>query len=143
MVLGGSKSGFTLIEVCVAMAIAVVILGVATMALSGLQQEGALKRAAARIETQARQALLDAVTGQRSIEIALNAGALGGEGRLQVRRYGETTFRDPKPGESWEFSSTGICEPIEVRLSSEAGVIELGFDPLTGCAKRKSVIVKA
>jgi hypothetical protein len=29
-----------------------------------------------------------------------------------------------------------------VRLSGSAGVIEIAFDPLTACAKRKSIQVK-
>jgi hypothetical protein len=61
---------------------------------------------------------------------------------LQVRRVGENTFRAPKRGETWEFSPTGICEPIEVRMSGPAGVIELAFDPLTACAKHKSIQIR-
>ena len=61
---------------------------------------------------------------------------------LQVRRVGEKVFRKPRRDEAWEFSPTGICEPIEVRISSPAGQIEIGFDPLTACAKRKSIQVK-
>lgn len=137
-----SSFGFTLIEVCVAMAIGVLILGVATMSMSGMQAESQLKKMAARVETLARQSLLQAVMDQRTVQVDLNGG-LGAEGRLQVKRIGDKNFRYPQRGEVWEFSPTGVCEPVEVRVSNEVGVIELGFDPLTGCAVRKSVIVKS
>lgn len=136
------RSGFTLVEVCVAMAIAVLILGVATFSMAGLQGEVKLKRMAAQVESLARDSLLQAVMQQRAVTLDLNGG-LGAEGRLQVRRAGDKSFRQPLRGELWEFSPTGICEPVEVRVSNEAGEIELGFDPLTGCASRKEVRVKS
>jgi prepilin-type N-terminal cleavage/methylation domain-containing protein len=136
------RSGFTLVEVCVAMAIAVLILGVATFSMAGLQGEVKLKRMAAQVESLARDSLLQAVMQQRAVTLDLNGG-LGTEGRLQVRRAGDKSFRQPLRGELWEFSPTGICEPVEVRVSNEAGEIELGFDPLTGCASRKEVRVKS
>ena len=105
-----------------------------------------LRRAAAVIETTARQNLLQALNSQQTVRMELSAGAFGASeefsGMLQVRRFGESNFRAPKRGEAWEFSPTGICEPIEVRLSGTAGQIEIGFDPLTACAKRKSIQVK-
>lgn len=136
------SSGFTLIEVCVAMAIGLLILGVAVMGMSGVQSEAKLKKMAARVETQARESLLKAVMDQRPVQVDLNGG-LGAEGKLQVKRLGERVFRNPQRGEVWEFSPTGVCEPVEVRVSNDVGVIELGFDPLTGCVVRKSVIVNS
>lgn len=136
------QAGFTLVEVCVAMAIAVLILGVATFSMAGLQGEVKLKRMASQVESLARESLLQAVMNQRVVTLDLQGG-LGTEGRLQVRRVGDKTFRQPVRGEVWEFSPTGICEPLDVRVSNEVGEIELGFDPLTGCAMRKEVRVKS
>lgn len=138
---GIRHSAFTLVEICIAMALSMLLLGIATFAISGLQDEARLKRTASQMETTARQSLQQAVMDQRLIEVVLEAGSFGGDGRLQVKRLGEKTFRNPSRGEVWEFSPTGVCEPLEVRLSNSCGVIELGFDPLTGCAVRKSVIV--
>lgn len=136
------RQGFTLIEVCVAMAIGLLILGVATMSMAGMQSEAELKKMASRVETMARDSLLRAVMQQRSVQLDLNGG-LAAEGRLQVKRFGDTAFRNPQRGEVWEFSPTGVCEPVEVRVSNDVGVIELGFDPLTGCVVNRSVIVKS
>ena len=134
--------GFTLIEVCVAMAIGVLILGVATLSMAGVQGEARLKKMAAQVESRARGSLLEVVMEQRAVRVDL-AGGLGVEGRVQVRRVGERAFRNPQKGEVWDFSPTGVCEPVSVRVSNEAGEIELEFDPLTGVAVRKEVRVKS
>jgi type II secretory pathway pseudopilin PulG len=139
-------AGFTLLEIIVAMSLLILIIGIAVMSISGVHDEDKLRRAVAVIETSARQNLLQALSTQQTVRIELSAGAfrVGEEfgGMLQVRRVGENAFRAPKRGETWEFSPTGICEPIEVRMSGAAGVIELAFDPLTACAKRKSIQIR-
>lgn len=138
-------TGFTLLEIIVAMTLTMMIIGIATVSISGVRAEDKLRRAAAMIETTARQNMLQALNSQQTVRMELSAGAFGAtdefSGMLQVRRYGETAFRKPRRGEAWEFSPSGICEPIEVRISGPAGQIEIGFDPLTGCAKRKSIQV--
>lgn len=135
------KPAFTLLEVCLALTLATLVFGVAVLGISGLQAEAALKRSASHVETTARESLLRAVTSQRTIVLGL-PGGLGIEGQMLIKRHGEKEFRAPKQGEVWEFNPTGICEPLEIRLSSPAGIIELGFDPLTACAIKKNVIVK-
>lgn len=139
-------TGFTLIELVLAMTITILVIGVAVLSVSGVRAEDRLRRAAAIIETSARQNMLQALNSQQTVRMQLTSGAFGtGEefnGMLQVRRVGESAFRKLKTGEAWEFSPTGICEPIEVRISGEAGQIEIGFDPLTACARRKSIQVR-
>lgn len=143
---GSSARAFTLIELILAMTITILVIGVATLSISGVRDEDRLRRAAAIIETSARQNLLQALNSQQTVRFALTNGAfnMGDEfgGMLQIKRVGERTFRAPKRGEVWEFSPTGICEPIEVRVTGPAGAIELAFDPLTACARRKSVQIK-
>jgi len=142
----GSKArqnaGFTLVEICIAMGLCMLLLGIATLSVTGMQDQARLKRSAADIESTARHTLQEAVMKQRLIELALDGG-LGGQegGRVQIKRLGDKAFRNAKRGEVWEFSPTGICEPLEVRVTSPSGTIELGFDPLTACAVRRSIIV--
>ena len=142
----GRRAAFTLIEVIMAMTIILLVIGVAVLSISGVRDEDKLRRAASVIETTARQNLLQALNSQQTVRMELSASAFGASdefnGMLQVRRVGEKVFRKPRRGEAWEFSPTGICEPIEVRISGPAGQIEMGFDPLTACAKRKSIQVK-
>lgn len=140
------RAAFTLIELILAMTITILVIGVATLSISGVRDEDRLRRAAAVIETSARQNLLQALNTQQTVRVQLTAGAfsMGDEfgGMLTVKRFGEGAFRAPRKGEAWEFSPSGICEPIEVRITGAAGVIELAFDPLTACAKRKSIQIK-
>lgn len=140
------RSAFTLIELILAMTITILVIGVAVLSISGVRGEDKLRRAAAIIETSARQNLLQALNTQQTVRFSLTSGSfnMGDEfgGMLQVRRVGENVFRSPKRDEVWEFSPTGICEPIEVRVTSPSGSIELAFDPLTACAKRKSIQIK-
>lgn len=127
------------------MALTLLVIGIAAVSISGVRAEDQLRRAAAVIETTARQNLMQALNSQQTVRMDLTAGAFGAGnefgGMLLVRRYGESAFRKPRRGEAWEFSPTGICEPIEVRISGPAGLIEIGFDPLTACARRKSIQV--
>jgi type II secretory pathway pseudopilin PulG len=130
------SAGFTLVEVIVAMSIAMLLVGVASLSITAVSDENELRRAAASIEMTARDSLLQAVSDYRPVQLELASF-----GAVQVRRYGEKNFRAPASGETWEFSPTGVCEPVELRITSEAGTIELGFDPLTGCARKRNIIV--
>ena len=123
------------------MSIGLIVLGVSVLSISGVQDENRLRRQATDIEETVREALFEAVSTQRPVRLALDGG-LGGDGVVQVRRFGERKFREARRGEFWEFSPMGICEPIEVRVESALGEIELAFDPLTGMAKRRGIIVK-
>ncbi|MCA1964186.1 MAG: type II secretion system GspH family protein [Prosthecobacter sp.] len=140
---GKAACGFTLIEVCIAMGLCMMILGIGALSITGMQDQARLKKAAAEIERTARQTLQESISTRQLITLALD-GTLGQEaGRVQIKRVGDKDFRNARRGEVWEFSPTGICEPIEVRITSPAGVIELAFDPLTACAVRKNVSVKS
>lgn len=151
-----ASHGFTLLEVCIAMTIGMLIIGVATLGISGIQDEQRLRKMASGIETAVRESLQRAVTEHRNVFIEFDHGQLvapalqgGGarslalEGILLIRRYGEKTFRAPKRGEVWQFAADGLCEPIELRITQTNGVVEMSFDPLTGCARKKSIIVKS
>jgi type II secretory pathway pseudopilin PulG len=134
-----SSSAFTILEVCIAMTIAIIILSVATMSITGLKEEEALKETAALIETRAREAMLEAISHRRPVQIAISGI---GSGSVEVKRYGEKDWRKPKADDLWEFDPTGICEPIELRITDTAGVLELAFDPLTACVRRKNLSIK-
>jgi type II secretory pathway pseudopilin PulG len=135
-----ASAAFTLLEVCIAMTIGMLILGVAVLGVTGVQDEQKLRESAANIESTARNSLLKAISEHRPVQLAFGAG-LGGEGNVEVKRYGENKYRKPDSDEMWEFSPTGVCEPVEIRVTSTMGVIEMGFDPLTGCARKKNISV--
>lgn len=132
---------FTLLEVCIAMTIGMLILGVSVMSVTGLQGEQQLKEVASNIESTARNSLLKAIAEHRTIQLALTSGIGGADGNVEVKRHGEPKFRKATHDEMWEFDPTGVCEPIELRITSANGTIELGFDPLTACARKKNISV--
>lgn len=134
------ESGFTLLEVCIAMTIGMLILGVAVLGVTGVQDEQKLRESAAIIESTARNSLLQAISEHRPVQLSFGSG-LGGGGNIEVKRYGENKYRKPDADEAWEFSPTGVCEPVEIRITSTTGTIEMGFDPLTGCARKKNISV--
>jgi type II secretory pathway pseudopilin PulG len=138
----GSAKAFTILEVCIAMTIGLLLIGVATLAISSVQAEARLKDAAAEIEGTVREALLDAIATHTSVQLELG-GTFGGSGQVEIIRHGETKYRKAKDGEYWEFSPTGVCEPIQLRITSEEGIIELGFDPLTACARKRNITVNS
>jgi len=137
------RRAFTLIEMLVVLSIITLLFGVSIISISGVKEEDRLRRAVAMVEKSARENLLMAVRDQRLVRMSLEAGSFGPAsdfgGKLEIRRVGERVFRAPKRGEVWEFNPTGICEPIEVRLSGSGGTVELAFDALTACAKRKTL----
>jgi type II secretory pathway pseudopilin PulG len=133
-------AGFTLVEVIVALSIAMLLIGVASLSITGVAAENELRRAASAIEITTRDSLMKAISSYSPVQLDI-ASAFGAS-NLQVRRFGEKQFRKVKKGETWEFSPTGVCEPIEIRVEMAGGSIEMGFDPLTGCARKRNIIVK-
>jgi len=49
---------------------------------------------------------------------------------MQVKRLYDKDWRTPK-NEDWNFYTSGICDPIMIRFSTEDGFIEMEFNPLT------------
>ncbi len=60
--LGFRHSGFTLVEICIALGLCMLLLGIATLSVTGLQDQARLKRTASEIESTARKTLQDAIT---------------------------------------------------------------------------------
>lgn len=149
------QGGFTLIEVCVAMAIALLLIGAATLGISSVNQQHEMRRIAASIETTTRKSLQCAITRHRDVFVHLSSKGLVApamqrdekpavvefSGTLEVCRYGEKSFRSPRKGEAWGFTADGLCEPLKLRVSNPRGVLEMAFDPLTACARRQSIII--
>ena len=54
---------------------------------------------------------------------------------MALRRWGtqEDAWIRPEEGESviWQFQSTGLCEPVSIRVAGEDGFIVMHMNPLT------------
>jgi len=49
---------------------------------------------------------------------------------LQVRRFNEKDW-SPAKNTEWNFYTSGICDPIMIRIDTPQGFIEMEFNPLT------------
>ena len=150
-------SGFTLLEVIIAISVAMIVIGISALSITGMKDEHRLHQMASLLETTAREALMRAVADCRVVRVGISPDGITAptasasdsgeehtlEGIIEIKRHGEAAFRKPKKQEVWEFSPTGICEPLELRVTNTTGRIEIAFDPLTGIARRKSVIVNS
>jgi len=50
---------------------------------------------------------------------------------LEVKGLNDSKFHAPFRNQTWNFSSVGICEPLEFRLSDNNRQINIAFDALT------------
>ena len=142
------KSGaFTLLELILAIAVAMLIIGAAVLSIGSLGKERALRAHAGILEATARGALQNAIRTGNTIPLRFSKTnfALGDKShpldsaRLDILRAGESTWRTPAENESWTFHPSGLCEPIAIRITNPNGKIEIQFDPLTAAATSTAV----
>jgi type II secretory pathway pseudopilin PulG len=142
------KNGFTLLEICLAIFIAVLLVTLAVPSMSGLLAERKLKRSFESFDALARDAQAQSLTERRAYVIAWDAKGLALRPQ-QPRNAGEEQgarldFADketfdlnlpaalvPKPRREWIFWPTGTCEPATVFYHGAAGAWTADYDPLT------------
>ena len=141
-----NSRGFSLLEIIVALSVAMLILGAASLTIGSVNQEHQLRRFAGGIETAARAAHLDAVTNQQTRVLMLDGKSirdLKSGKELEVPKLElsiDSKWKTPRDI-AWKFSPSGICEPISLRITSENGTLEMTFDPLTGEAADERVTI--
>ena len=138
---GIGKGGFTLLEIMLAVGIAVVFMGGAVVFLSSTGGDRDLEAARRLLEERAgkgREAALQSGVAQR---ILLNKEAVGGEAfpagvemmiviplNRSKGRNGWTTPEDYK----WLITGGGVVEPIRVLLKHNENEEQFSFSALTG-----------
>lgn len=134
------RTGFTLLEVLLALAIAGLIAAITVPLM--LSTTDPADRAAEDLRTFCRQARRDAILSGEPKLILVKPSGLGLKGSeeiagvpdgwtLEIRRSAERKFRKPVKGETWEFNGEGLCEPITLRMAGGGQSYEMAFDPLT------------
>jgi len=151
----GGQGGFTLLEICLALAMVVFLLGIAVPQITSWLTEERLRDPARDVELLARTARLRAIDTQKSwavvihpdsLSLALqpgeapeddgspNAGdlsrAIPSEVSVETQAWGETSFSSPAEVR-WVFHPDGLCTPLTVRFTRGESRIALRFDPLT------------
>jgi type II secretory pathway pseudopilin PulG len=144
------RAGFTLLEICLALAIGVMLILLAVPSISGLLAEQRLKQSFERFDQLVAVAKLKSMTEQRTYTLAwdhkgIAVRALGtrdsgneddAENRLVFEK--DESFELIRPGallkdapSEWAFWRNGICEPAQISFHGQAGSWLVSYDPLT------------
>ena len=154
------RAAFTLLEICLAVLIALLMLAVAVPALSGVLRGNALEASFDAFDQLARQARLRSLEERRPYRLAWEEGAVvlrpdgaadadaaegGGEDEaappLETRlafAQGEAIsvelpaalLKNPEP--VWTFWPSGVCEPAIITRTGTDGRWSATYHPLTG-----------
>ena len=148
----GRAGGFSILEVLAAIAIAMIVLGLsAGFSFAVLSKERLMNRISARIEVPVRQASMISAIDRKTVYLVLKEQSLEGFGRRYDLEGGKLSIMQkggrnrwitpPNSGYSWKFDSTGMAEPMQVRLAFPWGVCTMDFDPLTGEVKERATTI--
>jgi type II secretory pathway pseudopilin PulG len=151
---GGCRA-FTLLEVTIAILIAMVVLGVGVISLKGVDREAKIRRVASHLELSARTAMRESLLRKQALCIRFGPDGFTGAsssgkanwkrlpkgGIVEIRRWGESRWRKPQAGEAWWFRPGQPCEPLAVRLTLNEGRYEMTFDPLTASVLEEGIAV--
>ncbi len=138
--------GFTLLEVIIVITLIAIFAGTAVMNFESLDAEEVMRRPADELIRMSKQAVRASAVESRPFTIYFDktgfsvAGMEGNEGgrvelpaemTMELLRWGNRDWT-PADGQAWMFGSNGLCDAIKVRFMSPQGVLEMGFNPLTG-----------
>ncbi len=149
-----SPSGFTLLELCVVMGIALLLMGLAVPSLTGQMARRKLQESFDRLNELVSQARESSMKESKPYLLAwdhkggvrLYPAELSNEERrkqgptaaLKINGTGEkyTLFRPSaltsEPSAEWTFWPSGTCEPVIVKYEGGSGYWEANFSPLSG-----------
>jgi prepilin-type N-terminal cleavage/methylation domain-containing protein len=150
------RAGFTLIELMLAVAIAIIILMIAIPSMSGMSSERRLRETFERFDALTRKAQLRAVAEQRSWVLVWQPGVVmlqpdeptpeermdGGASSTETLTFGENEsitlerlaalLPPQQTPADWIFWRSGTCEPAIVTYQGPEGSWRAQYNPLTG-----------
>lgn len=139
------RAGFTLLEICLAIVIGIILLSMAVPSIHGLFQRRELERSFADFDRLVRRARQHALQERVSCSLFWEKQALvlrdaeyGGReiARLELPKDEVYALDLPaalvkKPEPIWTFWPTGSCEPAKVVFRSQSLTWVATYDPLT------------
>ena len=149
------RDGFTLLEICIAVSIGVMLVMLAVPSLSGLLRAQRLQRVEGQFDDLVRTAQQRAVTERRAYGLVWKKGAIEltplertedepaidpehiGIGKEQEFIIERTAALGKKPPGIWTFWRSGVCEPATITYHGPEGSWTAVYNPLT--ARRTSV----
>ena len=148
------RHGFTLLELCIVMALAVLLMAVAIPSLSGQLARKRLQDSFDRFDSLVGEARRHSVTEGKPYVLVWRKGGVfiypGDLSDEDRRKGGPTASVDfsraadgecsivrgasltAKPAPEWTFWPTGNCEPVLVRYEGPAGTWEAAYSGLSG-----------
>jgi hypothetical protein len=146
-------AAFSLVEMMTAIFLAMLIIGIAVLSIGAVNEEARIRRIGATLEVTARSAMQNSVLERRDhwIEFSAREFTTAPNGKthpfpegaqVELRHWGETSWKSPSSDERWRFSHEGLCEPLQIRLTLGKATLEMQFDPLTGAVAEESLIVE-
>jgi type II secretory pathway pseudopilin PulG len=143
------RAGFTLLEVCLAVLIALFLVTLAVPSVGGLLEENRRRRSFDALDDLAREAQIRSTEERRSFVIVwererivlrpeepANTEEERGVGELPIDGDHQYSVELPaalqkEPPPVWTFWPTGTCEPVVIRYEGSGGKWIARFDPLT------------
>ncbi|HEY8965584.1 MAG TPA: hypothetical protein VIM58_04020 [Candidatus Methylacidiphilales bacterium] len=149
-------TAFTLLEICIALAIVAVVIGLCAPSFSSWLGEERLREPARNMELLARTARNRAIDTQKSwavvvrpeeLSLVLDDGQILDDDRrdanpdlsfpvadgiaVATKGWNDADYAT-LPEVRWVFRPNGLCEPLSIRFTKDESMIGLRFDPLTG-----------
>lgn len=142
--------GFTLLEICLAIVIGLLIVTLAVPSIKGVMADQRLKETFERFDALARKAQSRAVSERRTFVLSWEKDAVvlrplepGEDDRsAEIEQVtcseGETFLLDrpvameKKPAPEWVFWRSGICEPAIISYEGPEGTWKAEYNALTG-----------
>lgn len=148
------QNGFTLLEICLALMIGLLLITLAVPSVMHAMAEQRLKRSFETFNTFVQDVRLRSLHEQHDLVMQWDEKSITVEDAVSVDQHSEESdSRQPKsfqfdagdhytltrpaalkkdPASEWTFWKTGVCEPAEISFHGAAGKWLVKYDPLTG-----------
>ena len=153
-------AGFTLLELMLAIAIAVMLLAIAIPSISGIFAEDALRKSFDEFDAIAQQAQTRAIKEKRTMILVWTKEGIAvvpevpdpedienGPPALPFSESVTLALERPfalvkNPAMEWTFWPSGACEPVRVHYAGDVGEWTAEYEPLTGRGTLLSSVAK-
>lgn len=129
-------SGFTLLEVLIALALVAILLAIAVPYMKDGFAQNQSDQIAEAIVTLVQQTRTAALKAHESRYIDFTEDSFRQlfpkEWKFELEGMGDQKFHEPASGQRWEFNSEGICDALSLKLEGPGQMLTLKFDPITG-----------